>query len=109
MTRTISLLLLVGGCATINPHYYETMPTAQICHGLMTLPSWNLNQNARWRELERRGASCGTPGEIAAAQRGAEQQLGQSLTTIQQVTTPPRPLVCRTQPAPGGGSVTTCQ
>jgi hypothetical protein len=84
--RTVVLCAALTGCAIIKPDFYETMPTAQICHGLYSLPPWNLNHPARFRELERRGASCGHPGEIAAAQRGAEQQLGNTITTIDAIT-----------------------
>lgn len=82
---------ILAGCATINPDYYKTMPTAQICRGLYAYPAWNVNHPARYRELERRGESCGHPGDIAASQRAAEQQLGNTITTIDQVTRQPAP------------------
>lgn len=84
---------MLAGCAIINPDYYRGMPTAQICRGLYAYPPWNVNHPARYRELERRGESCGHPSDIAASQRAAEQQLGNTITTIDAVTRQPAPQI----------------
>ena len=72
--KAISLVLLLSGCAVVNPDYIRSQTTAQICTELMSLPAYNLNHPARYRELERRGASCASPAEIAAGQQRANDQ-----------------------------------
>lgn len=100
--RPLVLALLLSGCAVIQPDYYQKMSTAQICHGLMVYPPWNVNHPARWKELERRGQSCGNPADIAAAQTNAGAAVSGAVVPL--VTAPqPRPLTCTTV-----GNTTTC-
>ncbi len=90
----VTATAVLAGCATVDPTYYQRQSTAQICHGLMTLPSYNVNHPARWAELQRRGESCGNPVDVARAQQGADAAnnalLMQSATIM--ATPPPRPV-----------------
>jgi hypothetical protein len=61
----------------------------------MTLPSYNVNHPARWRELERRGASCGAPTDVARAQQGADAIYNNAIqSAIPPAPPPPKPVVC---------------
>jgi hypothetical protein len=82
-----ALTVAASGCAVINPNYYHNVPTAEICRGLLTLPSYNVNHPARMAELARRGESCGSPAEIAAAQRHKDAEAAELLKAM----TPPPP------------------
>lgn len=86
--------LLLAGCAT--PEYYRNISTAQICHGLMTYPSYNVNHQMRWDELQRRGASCGHPADVAAAQqRATDNAAAMIMQGAAIMSTPaPRPVTC---------------
>ena len=104
--RPLALALLLSGCAIIKPDYYQTMSTAQICHGLMVYPAWNVNHPARWRELERRGASCGSPADIAASQ----QQAGANAAAVAvPLLTAPQPVIRPAVTCHTSGAVTTCR
>lgn len=89
------LLLLLSGCA-LSPAYHQRQSTAELCRALMTLPSYNVGHPLRLAELERRGHSCGSPADIAAAQRSADQVYMQNLQTIQSMQPPPprQPIRC---------------
>lgn len=104
--RLAAAALLLSGCAIIKPDYYQTMPTAQICNQIAAYPPWNVNHPARYRELERRGHSCGDPNTIAAGQRAATQQLLDAAQTIQP---PPPPVTCTTYQVNRNQSTTTCR
>lgn len=97
--------LLLSGCAIIKPDYYQGMPTAQICSQIAFYPAWNVNQSARYRELERRGHSCGDPASIAAGQRAATQQF---LDAAQAPPVAP-PVTCQTYQVSRGQTSTTCR
>jgi len=90
------------GCATINPAYYQNVSTAEICRGLLTLPSYNVNHPARMAELQRRGESCGSPADLAAAQRANDARFQQAVTPPPAAPAPPAPVVCTDI---GGGKV----
>ena len=96
------------GCAIINPDYYHSVPTAEICRQLMVYPSYNVNHPARMQELARRGESCGSPADIAAAQRQKDAEAAALLNTL--ATPPPSqpaPIQCSTRWF-AGQWVTTC-
>jgi hypothetical protein len=92
----IAAALLLAGCATLDPTYYQRQSTAQICHGLMTLPAFNVNHPARWAELQRRGESCGHPLDIAAAQQRANDNAAAMIMQGAAIlsTPAPRPVTC---------------
>jgi hypothetical protein len=55
---------LLAGCAAptiITPEYYRAIPTAEICQQIWSVPAYNVNNPARYAELERRQTSCGDP------------------------------------------------
>lgn len=88
--------LLLTGCATLDPQYYQRQSTAQICHGLMTLPAFNVNHPARWAELQRRGETCGHPLDVAATQQRATDSAAAVLMQGAAIlsTPAPRPVTC---------------
>ena len=102
--------LATSGCATFsNPDRYSNTPTAEICRQLMVFPSYNVWHGARMAELERRRENCGSPSDIAAAQRQKDAEAAQILRSM---TTPPPapppPQTCATRLF-AGQWVTTCQ
>lgn len=89
----VAIALSLGACATINPDYYRNVPTAEICRQLMVFPSYNVNHSARMAEVARRGESCGSPADIAAAQRQSDARTAEMLKAM--TPPPPQTQTCR--------------
>lgn len=99
---------LIAGCAVLGgPDYYRNHSTAELCRQLLTLPSYNVNHPARQAELTRRGESCGSHADVAAAQRAADQQYQQTIQALQPPP-PARPVNCTTTYV-GNQAYTTCR
>jgi hypothetical protein len=73
-TLVLAVSLMVAECA-VTPGYYRNHSTMELCTGLMTLPSYNVNHGERIRELERRGANCSKYGSVPAAQAEPDRQM----------------------------------
>jgi hypothetical protein len=56
-----SVLLLTGCAGYVSPDYYKAIPTPDICQQIWASPSYNVNNVARYAELDRRQTSCGDP------------------------------------------------
>ena len=64
------IALLLTGCASyVSPDYYRAIPTPDICQQIWASPAYNVNNLARYAELDRRQTSCGDP---PAPQKPAE-------------------------------------
>lgn len=105
--RTLPLLLLCGCAAVAGPDYYRNTPTAELCRLYLTLPSYNLNHPARSAELARRGESCGSPAEVARAQRESAEQYNRAIQSTLPAAPPP-PTTCTTTYV-GQQAYTTCR
>jgi hypothetical protein len=82
------IALALDGCAGVTPDHYHNTPTAEICRQLIVLPSPNVNHSTRMAELDRRGESCGSPADLAAAQRQKDAEAAEILKSM---TPPPAP------------------
>lgn len=104
---TLVVALLLSGCA-ISPAQMQATPTAQLCHSLMTLPSYNIHHPARWAELQRRGESCGNPADIARVQQNADALNAELLMQGAAILATPQPRAPRPVTCVNNGRIVTC-
>ena len=82
---TLSSLLL-HGCMTAQD--YARTPTSKLCLDYLTLPSMNVNHEARAEALAQRGENCAAYTGAAAARRDADRAFENSLQMMQQSSQP---------------------
>lgn len=78
MRLLLTSFLALSACAT----NYQQMPASKLCMDYLSLPSYNINQQSRLEELNRRGEDCRGYGAAAAARRDSEKSLEDSLRYI---------------------------
>jgi hypothetical protein len=76
--------IFVGGCATNTADSYRNTPTAQLCMDYLTLPSYNINQEARAQALANRGENCSSYTGVARTRIEANSAMQNSLNALQQ-------------------------
>lgn len=87
MLFAIALASAASGCATNSAESYRDTPTAKLCMDYLTLPSYNINQDARAQALAARGESCGEFSGSARARVQADAAFQNSLNALQQQST----------------------
>lgn len=80
----LAIASMISGCATKTVESYRDTPTVKLCMDYLTLPSFNINQNARAQALAERGESCGAYGGAARARVQADAAFQNSLNALQQ-------------------------
>jgi hypothetical protein len=87
MKLIVSAIVALGiaGCASQEEAAlkYQTTPSMQLCVDYMTLPTINIYQEARAREIERRGVDCSQYADIAAARANANSGSSVNCTSTQ--------------------------
>ena len=76
------LIFILQGCMTAQD--YAHTPTSKLCLDYLTLPSMNVNHEARAEALAQRGESCAGYTGAAAARRDADRAFQNSLQMMQQ-------------------------
>lgn len=106
----IAVTLAISGCATRTAEFYRDTPTAKLCMDYLTLPSYNINHEARAQALAARGESCAAYTGVARSRIEADNAFQNTLNAMQQQGTPQQP-----QNPPQGtrmyninGRMTTC-
>ena len=97
---------LLQGCMTAQD--YARTPTSKLCLDYLTLPSMNVNHEARAEALAQRGENCGAYTGAAAARRDADRAFENSLQMMQQSTKPVTNYQQGTQTYIINGKTTTC-
>ena len=80
----LSCGILVSGCATKTADSYRDTPTATLCMDYLTLPSYNINQDARAQALSNRGENCSSYTGTARTRIQANSAMQNSLNALQQ-------------------------
>lgn len=91
------LITLLASCAVSSGGYSNTS-TDKLCMDYLTLPSYNINQNERVAELNRRNESC--KGYLSAAKARLEAQKTQVQVVESNFPAPVYPQDIRVAPQP---------
>lgn len=119
MRKLISIFLLAGisGCIS-DPAFFNNTSTQQLCIDYLTLPSYNMQNEARAAALAQRRENCSAYQGMANAKLRADQQSQQNIRNLQDTADRMNPSYNRNPtPAPrlptqtyctGSGNSMTC-
>jgi hypothetical protein len=100
VTAFLVFSIFLAGCAR-DPSYYQAQSSMELCMQYLTLPSINIHQSDRARELARRGENCAAYVPAANARNRSNADFERSMMLLQQGTqmmTPPQPSYQNTVP-----------
>ncbi len=110
MRKLISIFLLAGisGCIS-DPAYFKNTSTQQLCIDYLTLPSYNMQNEARAAALAQRRENCSAYQGMANAKLRADQQSQQNIRNLQDTADRMNPSYNRNPtPAPRPPTQTYC-
>lgn len=95
---------ILAGCASIgrliDPEYFQTQSSMQLCMDLLSSSSVNVNRSARFEELARRGEICSQYMGAAVVQAERDRQTTDTLIDASKALTPSpsRRITCHKNP-----------